>query len=450
MLIRFTVENFRSFDQEAVFSMLPGRMLKHDNHIMQHSGHGIDVLRTALLYGANASGKSNLVRAMAFVQSFIKQGTQPKQAIPVDAFNLRSMRVSEPSRFEFEFIVGQRAYAYGFVVDWHMVHEEWLYEVTSKVERQLFERVTSIRGISQTTFDHQVEKDEDQQFLNFVTRSTRPNQLWLTKATENNVQFIEDIYKWFVESLTIIFPDSQYRGIQVAIHKDKKFTEALGTFLREMNTGVDQVCTNKVDYETIEPLRRIVSEVEGSNHNSESGVGTEGKFVVTDGPPGHRYLLHRNQDGSFEAFSLGTRRYIDGEPIGFDLFDESDGTQRLFDLFPILYGARNRVFVIDELERSLHPNLVRRFIQHFLESDTNNQLIVTTHESTLLDLDLLRRDEIWFVEKAPNGASTLYSLEEFKPRHDLDIRKGYLHGRFGAIPVFGSNLLEESDEKVTV
>ncbi|MFO7540890.1 MAG: ATP/GTP-binding protein [Chloroflexota bacterium] len=449
MLIRFTVENFRSFDQEVVFSMLPGRAQKHSDHIVAGKDHGIDVLRTGLLYGANASGKSNLVRAMAFARDFIIEGTRPKQAIPVEPFRLKPARTSEPSRFEFEFMVDQQAFAYGFVADRQFVHEEWLYEVTSKNERPLFERTTNTNGITQATFGSPLLKEADTQFLAFVARGTRPNQLFLTKAAENNVTFVSNVYSWFHKSLTIIFPDTQYQGIQVDVHKDQRFTQALSAFLKTMNTGIDAVCTNPADYETIEPLKLIVAELETPSQDEESGEG-ENKLVVVDGPPGHRYLLHRNEEGFFEAYSLGTRRRVNGETIDFDLFDESDGTLRLFDLFPILHGARKRVFVIDELERSLHPNLVRRFIQHFLASDTNNQLIVTTHESTLLDLDLLRRDEIWFVEKAPNGASTLYSLEEFKPRHDLDIRKGYLHGRFGAIPVFGSNLLEEVDEKVAV
>jgi AAA15 family ATPase/GTPase len=189
--------------------------------------------------------------------------------------------------------------------------------------------------------------------------------LFLTKATENNVLFVENIYHWFHYSLTIIFPDSKYQGIQVGVHQDQKFTKALSAFLKKMNTGIDAVCTNPVEYETIEPLKLIISKLADQNEETDT---VEEKLIVVDGPPGHRYLLHRNDEKLFEAFSLGTRRYVDDKTIDFELFEESDGTQRLFDLFPILYGARDRVFVIDELERSLHPNLVRRFIQHFLEA----------------------------------------------------------------------------------
>ncbi|NHZ72580.1 MAG: AAA family ATPase, partial [Aquificales bacterium] len=126
MLIRFSVENFRSFNEEAVFSMLPGRMQKHPEHIIPNKESGIDVLSLALLYGANASGKSNLVRAMDFARNFIIRSTRPKQSIPLETFRLDKPRINQPSRFEFEFVVSKKAYAYGFKTDHRRVHEEWL------------------------------------------------------------------------------------------------------------------------------------------------------------------------------------------------------------------------------------------------------------------------------------------------------------------------------------
>jgi len=129
-----------------------------------------------------------------------------------------------------------------------------------------------------------------------------------------------------------------------------------------------------------------------------------------------------------------------------DANEESDGTLRLLDLVPILRGGetQGKVFIIDELDRSLHPLISYRLVERFLATGGTNQLVATTHASNLLDFDLLRRDEIWFIEKDRQGASHLYSLEEFTPRYDLDVEKGYLFGRFGAIPVFGPvNLCEE-------
>lgn len=442
MLIRFVVKNFRSFKEEVVFSLLPGRMQKHADHIVPGSEHGIDVLRGALIYGANASGKSNLIKAMAFAQDFILEGTRPKQVIPVEPFRLDKTCINEPSRFEFEFIVAQQAYAYGFAISRQRVHEEWLYSLSMHDEQPLFERETDAEGKTQAKFgDSAIRSDDERQFLEFIKTATRPNQLMLTTAAENNVSAFEAAYEWFRETLKIIFPSSKARGIQVGVHKDQKFTQALTSFLRAMDTGIAEVCIKPVDEPQLpDSLLEQISADLNITGTSPSEEERPEHLIVVDGPHGERYLLQHSEIGELETYALGTRHQAGKESVDFDLVEESDGTQRLFDLFPTIYGTEDRVFVIDELERSLHPNLVTRFIRHFLQ-ESSNQLIFTTHESTLLDLDLLRRDEIWFVEKSPDGASMLYSLESFKPRHDLDIRKGYLHGRFGAIPVFGSSLV---------
>lgn len=447
MLIRFVVENFLSFNEEAVFSLLPGRMQKHVDHIVPGGKHGIDVLRAALIYGANASGKSNLVKAMAFARNFIVKGTRPKQVIPVEPFRLDQARLSQPSRFEFEFIVGQHAYAYGFAVSRQRVHEEWLYSLTIDDEQTLFARETDVEGKTRATFGNLAARNKDErQFLDFVAQATRPNQLILTTAAESNVDAFEDAYEWFRKTLTIVFPYSWAPGIQIGVHKDQKFAQELTSFLRAMDTGIHEVCIKSVDKSELpNSLLEEITEDFGETDPIPSEDESLENLIGVHGPRGERYLLQRSERGDWEVNALVTRHQGATEPVDFSLVEESDGTQRLFDLFPIIYGTEERVFVIDELERSLHPNLVTRFIRLFLQK-SSNQLIVTTHESTLLDLELLRRDEIWFVEKSPGGASTLYSLESFKPRHDLDIRKGYLHGRFGAIPVFGSSLLVTEEQ----
>lgn len=444
MLIRFTVENFRSFDGETVFSLLPGRMSKHEQHIISGQKHGINVIKAALIYGANASGKSNLVRAMDFARDLIIYGTRIKQPIAVEPFRLKKSQLTKPSRFEFEFAVGKQAYAYGFVVDQRQIHEEWLHEINIKDEKLFFERTTSTEGQTKVKFGSAIKKNKDDlQFFGFVARGTRPNQLLLTELTEKNVALVEPIYEWFRDKLTIIFPDSYVRNIQLGVHQDQHFSQALAAFLGAMNTGIEEVCTKPVDIESIDfPLDLINEDLEIPNPADNKAENKIVNVTTSDG----RFLFYRDEVGLIQAHSLSTRRYADGVAVEFDLSEESDGTQRLFDLFPVFYGIQDRVFVIDELERSLHPNLVHRFIRNFLDKSGYNQLIVTTHESTLLDLNLLRRDEIWFVEKSPTGASTIYSLDEFKPRHDLDIRKGYLQGRFGAIPVFGSALQLEYEE----
>lgn len=446
MLIRFTLENFRSFYEEATFSMYPGRMQSHSKHIIQHGQNDIDVLRIGLLYGANASGKSNLIKAMAFAHNIILEGVKAKHRIPVEPFKLKKSAASQASRFEFEFISQGQAYAYGFSLDSQRIHDEWLYLMYKQSEKALFERTTTAKNETAVSFPHpKLLKTDDSQFLQFVARSTRPNQLFLSQSIENNVPDFEPAFDWFKDTLTLIFPESRVFGLQARIQQDENFSTLLADFLSRMGTGVDEVCLYPTEVDKSGLPAALIAEIsdELSQHDED------GRAILNDSRGG-RYLVRLNEQHQVTIDALGTIRKTEtGEKIMFDMLEESDGTQRLFDLFPIIHSAKQKVFIIDELERSLHPNLVRRFIDYVLQNQTNNQLIVSTHEATLLDLELLRRDEIWFVEKTPTGNSTLYSLEEFKPRKDLDIRKGYLQGRFGAIPILGSSLVAPPVEATT-
>ncbi len=451
MLIRFGVQNFRSFEGDALFSMIPGRAQQHADHILRPAQVDFELLPMALLYGANASGKSNLVRAMAFARNLIVNGTRPKQTLDVQPFRLCKNPDAVPSRFEFEFIAAGQAYAYGFVLDQHRIQEEWLYLIQreKEVEEVIFERKTDKEGVIKATFSEKRLGDVEEQFLQFVARGTRPNQLLFSELIENNVVALDRVDRWFRHVLTIVFPDSRFAGVEIGVHADHEFAQALAQFLHGLHTGIDEVRLKDVDIDSLgfpsnllaELKLELGQELKGNNGESASA------YVVLEAPQKQRYMFRRVADNGIAGYSLATVRHVSDQEIVFELSEESDGTQRLLDLFPVLHASENKVFVIDELERSLHPNLVRQFIQVFLNSAGDNQLIVTTHESTLLDLSLLRRDEIWFVEKSPKGASILYSLEEFKIRHDLDIRKGYLQGRFGAIPVFNSALLSELREE---
>jgi hypothetical protein len=211
-------------------------------------------------------------------------------------------------------------------------------------------------------------------------------------------------------------------------------------FLRSSSTGVDhlEVSKSRIPKEDLSSLvgeygaRRLVREAEAGRRRFMRASRLEGDAWIEIGGP-EDYRLVR-----FQSAHKGE----DGRTVSMDLDDESDGTKRLLDLLPAVHQmrSRGRVNIVDEIDRSMHPILVRRLIEFFLTScaDSPSQLIVTTHESNLLDLDLLRRDEIWFAEKDHEQATRLYSLADFKVRKDLEIRKHYLQGRFGAIPFLGS------------
>lgn len=443
MLIRFTVENFRSFKNESTLSLIPGKSRSFPKHIVGLKGnHNIDVLKSALLYGANASGKSNLVRAVDFARRVVVEGLLPKKRFNTEPYRLNDESLGGPSHFEFEFVVEDDAYAYGFILDQTRVHEEWLYKIDSKIEAPIFERITDKNMHTSVILSNALKESSDGDFLNFVAKGTRENQFYLSKAVGDNYGPFEKIYSWFEDTLTVLYPNSKYVDLVLRIKEDSHFKYNLSKFLKEMGTGIDDIHLEAVDFDSLsipEELRAdIISELD------------ENSTIILGPPSGKRLLISLDEKSAPQAEHIFTvRETSEGGKKFFELTDESDGTQRLLDLFPLLHGSVNdsKVFIVDELERSLHPNLVKKFLEWFLNKSGKCQMIVTSHESTLLNF--LRRDSVWFIRNSLSEGSVLYSLEEFKPRNDLDIQKGYLHGRYGAIPILGENLdlIHGSDER---
>ena len=429
MLIRFRVRNYLSFRDEVEFSMIPGEAHQHPRHAIATGTAGLDVLRSAVVYGANASGKSNLIKSIHFAREYILEGVKPKERIAVKPFKLERAWNEQPSKFEFEFSINGKSYLYGFELTPTTVQAEWLYEIKKTTEKMIFERHTNQADKAEVEFGTKLRPKKAQEFLQEFSAGTRPNQLFLTKCSEdNNIDYYKDVIRWF-SRLNVIFPDSKYISWPLEVLKENNTITDIVKYLTAFDTGVCGSSTQKIENEDIIPSVLI----------DDFKNNKKGDLVILRNNQNLIYILHKNDAGDVILEKIVFIHHIDGceSETYFDLDEESDGTMRLIDLIPILI-SQDEIFLVDELDRSLHPSLSYRLFELLLANQSKSQLIVTTHESHLLDLDLLRRDEIWFVEKNRSGASTLYSLEEFAPRHDKDVQKGYLQGRFGAIPVMGN------------
>ena len=447
MLIQLTIQNFLSFRDEVTFSMVGVNSdQQHIDHLAEDAAaKGRSILPIGAIYGANAAGKSNLIEAISFAKNLVVQGTRTSQTIPVSPFKLGDYS-KQPSKFEFIFTHQGDQYSYGFTLNREQIFEEWLYGIPEgkKQEVMYFERVTSSK--KETTVEYGLKlkgrSKKHQQFLDFIAQGTRPNQLFLTESLERNVTALQPIFDWFLKVLTIIPAEADYTPLEISILSDESFTDFLSEFLKFAGTGIDSIVTEKVelDFERHLPtmpkvLRdHLIQELNKTEKNS---------MAMIENLEGTRFLLFKDDRSQLILIQLRTRhRSEDGEFIDFSIEEESEGTQRLINLIPALFILKQeeeKVIFLDELDRRLHPLLSRNFVQVAINCrDKKNQLIFTTHDTNLLDLDLLRRDEIWFVEKSEQGVSNLYSLAEFKMRPDLKIEKGYLNGRFGAIPFFGN------------
>ncbi len=431
MLIQFTIENFLSFKDEATFSMAAGADQQHGDHLSQLGG--TSVLSLAAIYGANGAGKSNLIKAIDFAKELIVGGTRGSKRIAITPFRLGDTE-GKPSKFEFIFTYQGNQYSYGFKLDREQIFEEWLHVKPEgkKKEVMYFERITSSQ--KDTTIDYgpslKTRSAKRRQFLDFVAEGTRPNQLFLTEAIDRNVEELAPVMEWFSSVLIVHPSELQYGDLDLDILHDKSFNEFMDEFFRHSGTGVESIIMQEVELD----LNSLPDEIASA---LEDGFDS----MIPSHLLGKSFFSKDHEDQS-KVIHLKTRHRTEaGHIVDLGMDEESDGTQRLINLAPILFILKQEseiVLLIDELDRRLHPLLSRHFLETAIRcKNPQNQLIVTTHDTNLLDLDLFRRDEIWFVEKTKMGASSLYSLAEFKIRPDLKIEKGYLNGRFGAIPFFG-------------
>ncbi|MBN1671087.1 MAG: ATP/GTP-binding protein [Kiritimatiellae bacterium] len=443
MLLQFAVENFRSFSSEVVLSMLPAKSRRQDHkaHVLQdEKGRRVKALPMAALYGANASGKSNLVEAISFAKQMIVSGTKGEAPIRVVPFRLARATRTTPSRFEFVLKHDGVLYTYGFKVSNSRVEEEWLFGVLNKKEVRLFERVNGQDKATVELGNQLAPTASEKRVLDVVARTTRPNQLFLTEANERNVEKLKPLMRWFRDNLQIVTPTARYRFLELRAHTDKEFLDSLGQFLQQADTGIAAVTPSAESVDLDKHFPGIASEIQ----TQLADLGKEDETAVFVQMGNQFFTIARDTAAGQGPALLSLRmrhRTAEGETVDFDSGDESDGTCRLMHFIPALLDLEqnDHVYVIDELDRSMHPLLckllVETFLQGVIRGRSNGQLIVTTHQTSLLDLDLLRRDEIWFIEKDQGGSSRLTSLAEYKIRGDLRVDNGYLNGRFGGIPV---------------
>ncbi len=444
MLIRFSAENFKSFNDRQELVMIPAKKLKtNKEHVIPLNK--VSVLRNATIYGANASGKTNMIDAIRFAKHVITK------QIPLESNKMYCRVFSEnqekESKFEFEIFKGGKFYAYGFslLMSEQTIKSEWLYELLPGKNTQimLFERETDsyrlelgesltldeIDSMRFKTYKLDFEDNNTGLFIREMNRNKKMNK-------ESKLIFFRDVFEWFEEDLVTIFPDQPITDFEY-FYGDGG-SDKINEIIELFDTGISKVkieeisvadLKNKIPTKIAEDiLQSFKNKLEESTDNMKSmmSLRTNMAFYNIKGSKGEEPIITTIMLEHGNAFS------------DFEFSEESDGTRRLFDLLDILISnEKNKIYVIDELERSLHPKLTYKFLELFFEhlKENNTQLIFTTHESTIMDQELLRRDEIWFVERNKDNISHLYSLDRFKERYDKKLSKAYLEGRYGAVPV---------------
>jgi hypothetical protein len=418
MLIGFSVGNYKSFKETVTLSMVASSITEEDKDLNENNVFPINdklsLLKSAAIYGANASGKSNLVAAINFMKWFVlnsSKETQVSDAIDIEAFRLSTETEKEPSFFEIFFLLEDKTFRYGFEVNAREVVSEWLFQADDSQEKMLFER----------DFDNYILDDfpEGQG----ISDKTRSNALFLSVVAQFNGKISGKILLWFSKTLRLIsgLQDRQYRTETLESLENDRHRHDIIEFIKKLDLGI-------ADIEIInQPVFVIANNtaVYGSSYGSLYPISVTQTTVQTSHP-------------KYDA---------DGKQTSMERFDmekhESEGTNKLFALAGILLDTlrTGKFLLIDELDARLHPLITRELICLFNSNETNPhnaQLIFTTHDTNLLSSKTFRKDQIWFTEKDNKGATDLYSLVEYKVGKNASFERDYIIGKYGAIPFIGN------------
>ena len=456
MLIGFSVRNYKSFKDEQRISLTASKIVRHKSHVIEVGARRI--LKSGLVFGANAGGKSNLIRAVNFSKKIVLNGLDTLD-ISKSHFRIDNSYFEKPGVFEYRIYTNDHEYSYGIAISYtkQEIISEWLYRVEkSGSELCIYNRNVDDNGNSTVESDIISSKNKESQRLSiylddfgigisdvFRKKSILSDLASRGKATDGYFAEIYSVYLWF-ERLIIIYPGTKYNMInELGLDSSRKsFFQGIMNYFY---TGIKSIESQEQEFDFDKlfedfphaQAEKIKADFYKQTANGPINIRINDQFVK----------LHRDNSGNVVYNKLILNH---GNPEDmFEYTDESDGTKRLFDLVPILYDVgKDSVILIDEIDRSLHTKLSQKFLEMFYENNEDNtcQLIATTHDSNLLDLDLVRQDEIWFVERDESHASQLYSLNKFKERFDKKIDKEYLLGRYGAIPIFNDMLLTEGND----
>ena len=425
MLINFWFTNWMSFKNENEFSMVAGPFETEHRKVSWINNYKAEILPFAVLYGGNASGKSNFVSALSFAQNLIVDGSKLNENIDSLPFMLDQKFVNKPCSFKFELLIDETLYEYGFSVTKDCVLKE---NLVKKIENS-DDEVLFQRKREKYEFGNKYENTE----LSYIKKFTRENQLFLTSSMEHNLEQFQNIYSWFQNSVQIITPKTKFSKAEELLYNN-------GNLLKEMNQALFDLDTGIMGIENVELSENLTkSLIENSFISSDKTIENTTQPIMF----GDQKIILRTKNGVTSANVLVTHHQdLNGNLVKFRLENESDGTCRLIDILPALFDltsdSKTSLLVIDEIDSKLHSILSKNLLSAYLEScnkNTRTQLICTTHDLYLMSNLSLRRDEIWVADRDIYGVTRMNSFGKFVDINENEnVFKLYLDGVLGGIP----------------
>ena len=436
MLLRFSIENFSSFKDAVEFNSFPSsKSHSHDNHKV--ACNHATALRMGAIYGANGAGKSNLLCSIMFLKELIGVGTLEGIRLTEYKFKFDDGCKSNPSEMAIEFFCDGSIFYYHLAFDSTRIYREELMLSKKTTDTEIFTRTEDDVKIN-ASFGTNVLSV---QFLDALKRLVRPDMLMLTflgKYYPDEVKLATSAYKWFSDSIEIVQPNTLTGVVHHMLDSMPEFADMVNKTMPELKTGISRIDVRK----------EVVTENDAKDNpvllsiirKAQQNPGVPQIYMTSSDSDVVNIVC---EDGIvFRKSLVPVHMMLNGDAAEMPISCESDGTRRLIEYMPLFYSITHfgKVYLVDEIERSMHPIMIKDLIRKLSESTTaKGQLIFTTHESSLLDQDLFRPDEVWFVQKDVEQATQLYPLSDFNIHKTANIENGYLNGRYGGIP-FLSNL----------
>lgn len=407
MIIDFTVQNFLSFRDEQTLSFIAdNKNLAHSNHLLETPIQGLKLLKVAVIYGPNASGKSNFLSALHRLKELVVTSINnaPNDELEVMPFRLDKESSVSPTNFEINFLCNGIRYNYSISLDSKKIYFEHLSYYPKKYKKNIFTRDLS----DSNEYVYSLGDDlKPKRIYDDISLKTSEKVLFLSKAIQDNSKFLKPIYDWFD---TLLLRQSSLEDAAKQIDTDHEFKQNFLEFIRKQDIDIINV-----DVDSSSLADKIIK----SDKNM---------------PPEMREKILNNFNDKMVYDIQTFHKDSDGDLVPFEFGLESHGTHKLFALSPLILEKIPKTFYVDELSSALHPLLVRNFLKTFHET-TDSQMICVTHDTHLIDPEFLRKDQIYFVEKDQEQSSSLYSLLDFNPRNDRENWElRYLSGRYGATP----------------
>lgn len=434
MLLRFVAENFLSFKEATELNTFTSSKSQALPHHKVKCGH-VEVLRLNAIYGANAAGKSNLIKALSFLQQWMLSESLEKSSIPYPfTFKLDKDCAEAHSAFAVEFCVHNQIYYYQIEFDASQIYEEELLRSGRSKDYPIFSR----KGKEVIWQAEDRNGYFNKQFIDLLSRMLRDDMPMLTFMGKYYPELSSDTqlaYFWFSKMLNIVEPTSFPGSLPHFLDIFPEFSKLSQRFLRATNSGIVSLNVKKEEIDD-----------DASHYDNKFKEGVDFAKKNPDQPytlisPANRNLINIVYEHGKMVKKTMTITHLtkDGEKVDFDYIQESDGTRRLIEYLPILSGLMNpakAVYVVDEIERSIHPVLMKKMLEIIsAQKNLQGQLIFTTHDDNLLDQKLLRPDEIWMTQKDIEQSTHFYPLSDYHIHHTANIQNGYMDGRYGGIPL---------------